>query len=76
MADLATSLSCHAIDRASYMEGMRSISDYMMDQVEQLLGKKRFLAIYGDAGRHPDGLIDPEAFLSSAPVVPDEPTAE
>lgn len=37
----------------------------MMTEALELLGEEKFLAIFGETGLHPEGLIDREIFLGS-----------
>jgi len=46
-----------------YLEGVNEALAFAMRQSKQVLGRGDFLTIFGEAGGHPEGLIDRETFL-------------
>lgn len=59
---LVIDYTIHAIDA---MEYLRLMNEIMVNQSKQLLalfGDEKFDKIFGEAGRRPEGMIDPEAF--------------
>lgn len=54
------------ISAEEYLKWTNVIVALAMRQNREVLGEKRFQAIFGEAGNHPEGLIDHEAFLQRA----------
>jgi hypothetical protein len=46
-----------------YLAQLNSSFKLTMDETRLLLGHERFQAIFGEAGRHPEGLIDRDRFM-------------
>lgn len=63
-------MACDAGDLspASYLHMMVSLTSFTAGQEERTLGKQRFLEVFGEAGLHPEGIIDPAAFYESMQV--------
>jgi hypothetical protein len=64
--DLSASLEAGAMTSQTYWARLNSALQSAMDQSRSLLGEKRFQAIFGDAGRHPEGLVHRETFLAQS----------
>jgi len=37
----------------------------MMDRMRAALGEERFNVVFGEAGRHPEGLVDRSTFMNA-----------
>lgn len=51
----------------AYLEGHTAALRDAMKASEALLGRQRFLRIFGEAGDRPEGLIDGDKFLKQEP---------
>ncbi len=49
-----------------YLDNVNALMKLFTWEAEQILGDKRFLQIFGEAGRHPEGLVDRETFLATS----------
>lgn len=49
-----------------YLDQLNAILKNMMDQMLIVLGEERFSVVFGEAGRHPEGLVDRGAFINGA----------
>jgi hypothetical protein len=61
--ELRKLLEDHAISPETYLARLERAMAGAMRENEAILGTERFLAVFGDAGRHPAGLVDREVFL-------------
>ncbi len=62
---LVDRLGSGELTKHEYLEAMHVLSANCMALNEQILGPRRFSIIYGDAGHHLEGLIDPGLFLAA-----------
>ena len=62
--EMATLLRSGAMSRETYLKQNNIALRDAMKASEALLGRDRFLAIFGEAGDYPEGLIDGDAFLA------------
>jgi hypothetical protein len=63
--ELRQALDAHQITPEAYLVKTNEALRVAMLISEKLLGKERFDAIFGEAGRHPEGLADRDAFFES-----------
>jgi hypothetical protein len=60
VADLDTGM----LSREAFYDLHTELLREAMTASEKLLGHGRFMTVFGEAGKHPEGLIDRDAFLS------------
>ena len=65
---LAALLLARKLSQEDYLEKLNSAVRASMKNSATLLGNEKFKAIFGDAGRNPDGLTDRSAFLAHPPA--------
>jgi hypothetical protein len=63
-ARLAVILEAREISDEQYLTAVNSILALALRECRSLLGGERFMAIFGEAGFVPEGIIDPEAFYA------------
>ena len=52
------------ISRESYFNNFNRMLRYSLLRSRELLGEKDFIAVYGEDGLSPEGVIDPEIFFA------------
>jgi len=62
-AHLVHLLDTHEISPDDYLIRLNALLRMWMEHSEKLLGTERFHIIFGEAGDHPEDLIDVEAFF-------------
>ena len=48
-----------------YLGRLNAILKTMMDQMRAALGDERFNIVFGEAGEHPEGLVDRGTFMDA-----------
>jgi hypothetical protein len=48
-----------------YLDQLNAVIKTMMDRMRDALGEERFTAIFGEAGRHPESLVDRSTFMDA-----------
>lgn len=61
---LLIALEAGKIEPENYMSKLIDLTRAAMDRNREVLGDHRFLAIFGEAGFAPEGLVDKHVFLS------------
>ena len=64
-AKLTYALDNRTISPESYMDEVSRLLQTSMTRSRDLLGDTQFVALFGDAGRHPEAIIDRDAFEAS-----------
>lgn len=62
---LAHRLEMHELSREAYLDRLNGGLQAAMKDCRALLGHGRFMAIFGEAGLYPEGLVDPQIFHAS-----------
>jgi hypothetical protein len=65
--ELARQLENGKLDRFQYLELFNELLRRMIAHNREILGTANFHMMYGEAGDHPEGLVDPDVFLASPP---------
>jgi hypothetical protein len=63
-AALIDQLNSDKITRERYLDEFNAALRLSMEESRSLLGQKDFALVYGEAGFHPESLVDREAFIS------------
>jgi hypothetical protein len=61
-ARLVHNLDSDIVTAEEYLGQLNALLRSMMDRTQALLGDERFNAIFGEAGRYPEGLVDSGTF--------------
>jgi hypothetical protein len=61
--DLLNQLERHKISPEESLKEFNAAIGRLMNESRKVLGEKDFALAYGEAGGHPDSLVDPEIFL-------------
>jgi hypothetical protein len=62
---LVHQLEGQQISREVYLQELNMALRFLMERSRKLLGEKDFTLVYGEAGAHPESLVNPETFLAS-----------
>jgi hypothetical protein len=65
---LADQLERGALEPDAYLARINKALAVSMERSVALLGNEQFNAIFGEAGRHPEGLIDPGGFRGATGI--------
>ena len=55
-----------AMPPEEYLSQFNAILKTLMDRMRSALGEERFMIVFGEAGRHPEGLVDRSTFMGLA----------
>jgi hypothetical protein len=58
-------LDLEAMPPEEYLGQLNALMKATLAQMEMVLGKERFNVVFGDAGRHPERLVDRDAFMGA-----------
>jgi hypothetical protein len=58
-------LDLGAMPPEEYLSQFNAIIKTMMDQMRAKLGEERFNIVFGEAGTHPEGLVDRSTFMDA-----------
>ena len=58
-------LDIEVLSPEEYLDQLAVLLKDMMDRMRSVLGEERFLIVFGEAGRHPEGLIDRGMFMDA-----------
>ena len=64
-AQLVRVLDLGLIPPEEYLDQLNAVLKKMMDRMRAALGEERFNVVFGEAGRHPEGLVDRSAFMDA-----------
>ena len=67
LAILIDALDNGTITPVEYLDKLNEAAKASMERNRTLLGDDVFLAVFGEAGLHPEGLVDRKAFLDQFP---------
>jgi hypothetical protein len=68
---LRDQLAASQTTREEYLAQLQAALRTAMTESQALLGEKQFVALFGEAGYSPEGLVDKQTFLrKSAPLQP------
>jgi hypothetical protein len=59
-------LDLGAMPSEEYLGQLNAILKTMMDRMRVTLGEERFNIVFGEAGKHPEGLVDRKMFMEVA----------
>jgi hypothetical protein len=62
---LARVLDLEAMSPEEYLGQFNALLKTMMDRMRATLGEERFNIVFGEAGRHPEGLVDRDTFMDA-----------
>ena len=65
IADLVAQLDREIIGPEQYLDQLNAMFGKAMKDCEHRLGPKRFLELFGEAGRHPEDMVDKDTFYAS-----------
>lgn len=60
---LAHQLQDKIISPEEYLDALTASMKFNMNLIDRILGRERFLKVFGEAGLHPEGMINRELFL-------------
>ena len=58
-------LDLGVISPEEYLGQLNVLMKGTMARMETALGRERFIAVFGDAGRHPERMVDRDAFMQT-----------
>jgi hypothetical protein len=64
-ARLVHNLDLGIVTSEEYLGQLNALLRSMMDRTQALLGDERFNAIFGEAGRYPESLVDRRTFMEA-----------
>ncbi len=64
-AQLTRILDLGVMPPEEYLGQLNALLKTMMDRMRVTLGEERFNIVFGEAGRHPEGLVDPGTFMDA-----------
>jgi hypothetical protein len=62
---LIHSLDVGALAPEEYLDQLNALLKATMDRMQAILGEQQFFIVFGEAGRHPEGLIDRGTFMDA-----------
>jgi hypothetical protein len=62
---LVHALDVGALGPEEYLDRFNALLKTMMDRMRVILGEEQFLIVFGDAGNHPEGLVDRGMFMDA-----------
>jgi hypothetical protein len=65
-SELILKFSAKEMSPNEYLTAFNQCLEFAMRQMYETLGSHRFRIIFGEAGHHPDGLVDQDAFYAAA----------
>lgn len=64
-AQLVRVLDLGVVAPEEYLDQLNALLKTMMDRMRAALGEERFNVVFGEAGRHPEGLVDRSTFMNA-----------
>jgi hypothetical protein len=64
-AQLVRILDLGVVAPEEYLDQLNALLKTMMDRMRAALGEERFNVVFGEAGRHPEGLVDRSTFMNA-----------
>jgi hypothetical protein len=62
---LVQALDVGAMPPEEYLDQLNALLKAMMERMRMALGEERFIIVFGDAGRHPESLVDRSTFMDA-----------
>jgi hypothetical protein len=62
---LVQALDVGALDPEEYLDRLNALLKAMMAQMRIVLGEEQFFIVFGEAGRHPEVLVDRDTFMDA-----------
>jgi hypothetical protein len=64
-AQLVRVLDVDVVPSEEYLDQLNALLKTMMDRMRAALGEERFHVVFGEVGRHPEGLVDRSTFMDA-----------
>jgi hypothetical protein len=62
---LVRTLDVGAMTPEEYLAQLNALLKAVMERMRVALGEERFIIVFGDAGRHPESLVDRSTFIDA-----------
>lgn len=67
-AQLVKILDSGMVTPEQYLDNFNSLYKALMDRMRDALGEEQFTIVFGEAGRHPESLIDRSIFMDAISI--------